>query len=458
MISALFQVKATGGISVRRIITALFICWATLASAQHDYIRFMDHVYVDNIRSVRLHIDSLFLSYPIIALGSVGSLRLTFDDMDSDFKYYTYTMIHCDKDWQPSDLLFREYVDGFEDEEIENFAYSINTKVNYSHYELLFPNDDMQLTKSGNYLLVVYEDANPSLPVLTRRFMVVDQKVSIDAMMQRPANVSKYTTHHELDFEVRTNSLKILNPKGDITAVVMQNGRWDNAITGITSKFERGETLFFDYQDKIVFGAGKDFRNLDIRSTQYRSEDVFEIQDMGDHIAVVAEIDKPRVYSNYISDEDINGSFVILTTDDTRFSFEHRLEGDTTVRWTKHLVELTDHSLESDYLKVLFTLEVEEPYRQDVYIFGGMTDWQLRDRFRMEYDRSYSAYLGEVWLKQGFYDYIYVLANTDGSEDETTIEGNWYEAGNAYTVLVYYHPFGGRYDQLVGATTEYSSR
>lgn len=429
----------------------LFLLLAFDAHAQHENIVFRDHVYRDNIRSVKFHIEGLYISNPIVRLGSNESLRLSFDDMNSDSKYYTYTVVHCSEHWEPSDLLFREYVDGFEDLEITSFAYSVNTFVKYSHYELLFPNADFELTKSGNYLLIVHENANYSRPVLTRRFMVVDQKVGISAAMQRPANVSKNRTHHELDFEVNAQDVRILNPKSDISAVVMQNGRWDTALKDISSRYERGNLLIFDYQDKIVFPAGQDFRNMDIRSTHYRSEDIFAIEKAEDHIVMIGEIDKPRTLTNFISDEDINGDFVILTTDDERFSFQHRLDPDTI--WTKEIIELTDHSVESDYLRCLFTLETPQPYDEDVYIFGGLTDWQLQERFRMTYYADVSAYHAEVFLKQGFHDYIYVLANSDGSADETTIEGNWYEADNTYTILVYYHPFGGRYDQLIGAMT-----
>ncbi len=119
---------------------------------------------------------------------------------------------------------------------------------------------------------------------------------------------------------------------------------------------------------------------------------------------------------------------------------------------------MTQHSLEADYVKVLFTLKVDKPYDSDVYLFGGFTNWALQDKYKMTYDPAHQAYFADVLLKQGFYDYIYVLANEDGSADETTIEGNWYEATNDYTILIYHTPFGSRYDELVAAVTVPSSR
>ena len=421
-------------------ITFVILSLAIQMSAQFDGLVFDDEVYRDDIRAVEFHVTNLFTSYPVIKMRSDSSLTLGFDDMDDTPKYYRYKVIHCNADWTPSDLDETEYVDGYNDEPIDFFEYSINTKVNYAHYSLSLPNDDMQLTKSGNYLLVVYEENSDRPLVLSRRFALTEPLVSIRTDMITPASVSKLRTHQEIDFELDVKNIRIVNTKEDISVVVMQNGRWDNAISGIRSKFERGERMIFDYQDKIVFPAGKDFRNLDIRSTQYRSEDVFEILRYEDHIEVVCELDEPRTFVNYLNDKDIDGNFVILNRDDVRYN------------------DLETRDLTAEYVDAFFTLDVDAPYDADVYIFGKLTDWKLKERFKMAFNDERTAYVKQVRLKQGFYDYIYVLANSDGTPDEMTIEGNWYEATNKYTVLVYYHPFGGRYDQLVGAKTIESGR
>ena len=428
-------------------------------NAPANQLEFKDKVYGDNIRSVRFHVTGLLVSYPIMQLGSTEALYLAFDDLDADSKYYRYTVIHCDKNWQRSRLDFNEYVYGFEGEEIDMFSRSKNTVVPFTHYSLLFPNADFDITKSGNYLLVIYLD-DPSYPVITRRFMVADSKVVIHAAMQRPADVSKLNTHQEIDFEVSAEYLRVLDPKNDIYAVVMQNGRWDSALRGIRSKFERGHNLVFDYQDKIVFPAGLDFRNMDIRSTLYRSRDVFEIRREKGRNRIIAEIDEPRTFKRYLSEIDVDGKFVIRSSDDRRFSTVTTLDEDALGQIVEktNYVDITEHNLVADYLDVLFTLKVKPAYDSDVFIFGGVTDWSLQEKFRMTYNPEYEAYFADVPLKQGFYDYIYVIANSDGTADEMTIEGNWYEATNDYTILIYHTPFGARYDELVGVLTVPSAR
>lgn len=419
----------------------------------------IDKVYVDNIRTVQFHVTGLLTSYPIMQLGSEEALYLAFDDLDGDSKYYRYTIRHCDRNWQLSQLDFNEYVNGFDGEEIETFDRSVSTLVPFTHYSLLLPNEDYEITKSGNYLLIIYLD-DPVDPVITRRFMVADPRAVIHASPQRPASVSKLSTHQEIDFSVSVEYLRVLDPKNDIYAVVLQNGRWDNALTGVRSKFERGTSLVFDYQDKITFAAGLDFRNLDIRSTQFRSRDVFEIRRENNRHRIIAEMDQPRTFTRYLSELDVNGKFVIRSTDDRRYSSVITLDEDALGQLIEKtsFVDITQHNLVADYVDVLFTLKTEGPYDSDVYIFGALSDWSLQERFKMTYDRQYGAYFGDVSLKQGFYDYVYVLANADGTADETTIEGNWYEATNDYTILIYHTPFGGRYDELVGALTVPSAR
>lgn len=441
------------------IIYVISACISLLIGTADDRFEFRDKVYVDNVGTVQFHVTGLQTSYPIMQLGSVEALSLSFDDLDADSKYYRYTIVHCDKQWQPSKLDFNEYVYGFEGEEIDAFDRSVNTLVPFTHYSLLLPNDDFEITKSGNYLLIVYLN-DPSEPVITRRFMVVDSKILIHATVPRPAEVSKLNTHQEIDFEIGAEQLRVHDPKNDIYVTVLQNGRWDNAITGLRSRFERNNVLVFDYQDKIVFPAGLDFRNIDMRSTQFRSRDIFEIRRENNRSRIIAEIDEPRTYQRFLSDIDINGKFVVRSTDDQRYTSITKIDENSVGDLVREvsIVDMTQHSLESDYVDVLFTLQSNEEYDSDVFLFGAFTDWTLQEPYRMTYDPVYKSYFADVPLKQGFYDYIYVLANSDGTADETTLEGNWYEATNNYTILVYHTSFGSRYDELVGAVTIPSHR
>ena len=202
--------------------------WAFSVTAQDEDLRWYDWVYQDNIRSVLFHVNGLVLTQPIVDLGTDISLSLTFDDIDGGVKNYAYTVVHCTADWQPSALSEMEYIDGFTEDRIRDWRFAAKTFTAYTQYSLSVPNADMRLTKSGNYLLKVYEDERRRKLVITRRFMVVEPLVRIAPRLVNPAGVGKIQTHQEIDFIVSHERVPIRAAQQEVRAVVLQNGRWDN--------------------------------------------------------------------------------------------------------------------------------------------------------------------------------------------------------------------------------------
>jgi hypothetical protein len=95
----------------------------------------------------------------------------------------------------------------------------------------------------------------------------------------------------------------------------------------------------------------------------------------------------------------------------------------------------------------------------DVYVFGGLSDWTLSESNKMTYNIHTHAYECELMLKQGIYNYMYAFVKKGETAINTSlIEGDWFETENSYTILVYYRPFGERYDRLVAAQTLNSLR
>ena len=101
--------------------------------AQEDY-QFSDQTYVDNIRTVRFGPDGYEHLFPLLTLGDNAQLHLVFDDMDAGVKNYVYTIIHCNRSWEPSGLQPLEYIDGFEEENVQQFAFSFKTLAIYTNY------------------------------------------------------------------------------------------------------------------------------------------------------------------------------------------------------------------------------------------------------------------------------------------------------------------------------------
>ncbi len=399
-------------------------------SQQYVDLVLEDRVYEPFIKSVRFNVEGIYLSYPVLDINGDTRLVMSFDDIEGGTRDYFYTLIHCDRNWEPSQLAAMEYLQGFSQERIQNFQFSFKTIDTYTHYSFALPNNSMRWTKTGNYILIVYEeDGGYRYPLITRRFVVADTKVRVEPNLVRPAQAGKLRTHQEIDFLVDHERFPLRNPRQEITAVVLQNGRWETAVSR-PPLFLRGNVMLFDYQDQFVFPAGKEFRYLDLRSLRVRSENVAQIDRYRDRIDVVLYKDQMRESEPYIEYEDINGDFVIET------------------------LEQNNDELSANYVNVLFSLYAPTPFTDhDVYLLGTFTNWRPLEEYRMVYNNSINAYVAKLFLKQGFYNYAYGLVEVEDDTrkvDFSRTEGNWFETENNYTILVYYRPFGGRYDEVIG--------
>lgn len=389
-------------------------------------------IYDEDILSVQLHLGGAPLTYPIVDLkAGNGAMILEFDHLGVDVRDYLYSLEHCNADWQRSQLDDNQYIDGFTEDRLTNYYNSFNTLQQYVHYTLALPNANMRWTKSGNYLLKVYDNTEEKRLVLVRRFMVVEPGWTVATDFVKPTQVSKLNTHHEIDFTVSAKGTRISYPQREVQAYVMQNGRWDTMLGPIPPYVVRQDQLVFDYQDKIVFPAGKEWRYFDLRSFEYRGEFIKDIRNLRDYYEVTLKPDESRAGRTYIYHGDLDG----------RFSIENNNPNQT---------------LENcDYGEVLFSILRNAPYDdEDVYVFGELSDWQLKPEFKMHYEESVHAYVCEAYLKQGYYNYQYLVVDRQTDQaDEEGLEGNWYETGNKYTILVYFHPFGERYDRLMASAT-----
>ncbi|TFH35370.1 MAG: DUF5103 domain-containing protein, partial [Bacteroidia bacterium] len=210
-----------------------------------------------DIKSARIHRPEWNLSYPIIELNSGETLVLHFDQITERVGTFYYTFIHCDKDWNPSDIFTTDFLEGFAENQVEEYEMSFNTTSNYIHYKVAFPNNNIRFQYSGNYIIKVYPMGEPENPVLIKRFMVSEKSVLIKPEPQRSKLTIGYDTHQQVDFTVDHPGFNIIDPNRSVFATILQNGRWDNARVNLKPDFIRtGQIAFNDISGKCNFPGG----------------------------------------------------------------------------------------------------------------------------------------------------------------------------------------------------------
>jgi hypothetical protein len=415
------------------------LCFSTffILNPKHSYaieveLEYKNKIYEEAIHTVLLQQNGSEERLPLIKLNQTNGLLLRFDELRPDNDYYQYRYIHCNAQWEPSPLQPFDYIEGELFGSIDEFEFSQNTYFQYTHYNLIFPNNRMMPKLSGNYLLVVYRNFDEADIILSQRFMVIDDVFTIEGYIERASNVAFRFQKHEVDFTVITDNYEIPNPMLDIQAVILQNINWNTAIYGLKPRFVNRGVLNYNYDVENNFWAGNEFRFFDIRSLRTMSPGV-QKKFFDEQNKPVAKLftEKTRLGQPYLQYIDYNGKMVLDNRDGAS----------------------RNPNISSDYVKVEFSfLNPGGEYKKPVYIYGELTNWELNDDFRMLYDPETNRYYADLILKQGYYSYWYVLPDDkdESQPDLSLTEGNHFQTENDYHVLIYHRNQFLRYDELLG--------
>ncbi len=426
----------------------LFLCTIAFATVSQfnlysqsyvaeNHLRYENYEYNPNIKTVLLHKDlgnpfstNDQLADEVISLNTNDKLLLSFDDLEGGTRDYSYTFIHCDAHWQPSDVDIFSYIKGYTDDRITDYHSSYNTIQSFTHYNLSFPNENIRLTKSGNYIIMVYADNDKEKLVLTRRFMIVDRHVSIKAQVNPSMSPKDHFSRQQIDFRILYSGYQIFNPFDELNVVIRQNGRWDNVLTDIKPVFLKDNELDYQFQSEIAFNGGNEYRWFDTRTLKILTERTAKLftDSLTNMYHVFLLRDGNRAKNSYFTNTDLNGNYFIHTQDGS------------------------NPDLESEYAYIHFLLPYDSPQTNgNIYIFGGLTDWTIKGENKLTYNPQRHAYEGTMYVKQGYYNYQYLFMDDKAAvADETFLEGNHYETENDYTIYVYDHPIASRIDLLIG--------
>lgn len=393
------------------------VCGMT-ASAQRNEI-------VDSqIASLQVMSGDDASSPAIIELNGNGSINIAFDDLTHEYRRFAYRLEHCEADWTVSEELFQsDYCHGFADgNTIDDVTESINTNILYTHYSLTIPNEKCAPKMSGNYRLTIY-DENDSNVAAVVCFMIVEPLMSLQMSATSNTDIEMNGRYQQLEMQLDYEDVRVTNPKTEIATIVMQNGRWDNAVVNPSPQYYTPHSMRWQHCRALIFNGGNEYRKFETLSTSHSTMGIERVEWDGADYHSYLWTDEPR--PNYVYDEDDNGGFYIRNSDNI------------------------ENDYASEYVYVHFTLKCPKS-SNDIYINGNWTYDRFLPQYKMEYDEQAQLYGKTVLLKQGYYSYQYLEHKGDGIFAPLTSEGNFYETENEYQCLIYYKGVGQRSDRLVG--------
>lgn len=360
----------------------------------------------------------------IVRLSDLSSpVTVSFDELAEDNRYLRYRLIHCNSDWQPSGLSESEYIDGFNLADITEWGFSQHTLMHYVNYQLRVPNEDMMPLVSGNYLLQVFDSDEPDEVLLQTRFMVCEDKADIATGITTATMVDHHSRHQELNATVNLDGAGVENPFNDLRLVIEQNGA-ERHLLDKPLRAE-GKHAFYEHQPQLIFAAGNEYRRFEDTNVRYPGMGVAEYMLVEPLYHVKLLTDGKRADDHYIYDEDQAGRFY------------------------PNVLFSEEPDLEADYLVTHFELQMPKLRTGEVYLEGDLAQRRLDEDSRMVYDPRREAYVKTLLLKQGLYNYRYVVG---GEKDAHSIEGDYADTRNEYLLLLYHRPPGARYDRLIGTS------
>lgn len=370
---------------------------------------------------------------PIIELNKGDFVKIDFDRIsEHSFNRLRYRVLHCDAYWKVSSSISEiDYMSGFNDNYIDTYDPSINTTVEYTHFSLRIPNNEIQLKLSGNYVVEIYEEDDPETVLLTACFSVVDNQLSIASSVSSNTDIDTNRSHQQLSFTLHHQGINIRDPHTELIIFAQQNNRLDNEKAKLKPTYVNPGKLIFEHNRDLIFEAGNEYRRFETSSYRSNGMNVAHIEYRRPTYIMDIAADKVRENRGYSYDQDQNGKFFIRTN-----------EGENS-------------DIEADYFVTNFTIPMEEPIANDIYINGDFTNNTFSEKYKMIYDEDNKVYYLSLLLKQGMYNYQY-LTKAGNRFSTSKIEGNYHETENEYIIYVYYRPSGQRYDSLIGVQTIYS--
>ncbi len=360
---------------------------------------------------------------PFFRLGE--SFELQFDDLYGNEADYYYTITQYNYDWTPSNLAKVEYLSGIDNQRIITYENSFNTLQLYSHYRQQFPNTFNQITKTGNYIIKIFNDEREIL--FSRKFIIYSESVRVGSEIRRARDAESLNEKQNIEIAINYGELILQNPIQNVKISILKNGNWNDQISKIKPQYTIGTELIYRYNKETQFWAGNEFYTLDNSQIRIVNNSVARVTS-GDIYNSYLYTNSPRKNGVYTYFPDFNGNFIVLNKN------------------------VENSQVEADYSWVYFSLNMPELFsKEDIYITGMFNNYAMNEEYKMAFNKESGFYEKAILIKQGYTNYQYTIADKSKKINyKDNIDGNFYLTENNYTILVYYRGNNDRYDTVIG--------
>jgi hypothetical protein len=367
-----------------------------------------------SIKSLEVITNHDFEALPIIKLGGDDKIDIGFDEMSHDYRRFVCHLEPCQPDWTPNEELFEsEWLEGINDQPIDDYENSINTTTLYTHYSFQFPNEQMKVRMSGNYRLHII-DEDQQCDALVVEFRVLESLMNVNISVDSNTDIDTNKSHQQVSMRLNYNGITITRPDEQIQTFVMQNGREDNMKINIQPTSKTPQGLLWEHSMPLIFEAGNEYHKFEILDPTHTTmglESVSWDEATRSWHATPTPC-RPRRYYEY--DEDANGAFLLRNSDN--------YEAERT----------------SEYVYVHYHLQPAPAYDNAQIIINGRWTTEPQENYQAIYDPDTQSYNLTVLQKLGYYNYLFLIKDIDGTTHMLPEEGSFYQTENTYQTLVYY--------------------
>jgi hypothetical protein len=364
-------------------------------------------------------------SAPIIELNSSQRLTLQFDDLGIESDMFRVEITHHQSDWSDSRLLPNFYLRGFQNDYFGEGTKGRPQNPSYLSYSYTFPNEQMGVTRSGNYMMHIYRQYSNQV-LFSMPFFVVESIGTSEILIEELFNQDeRYLRHHQLFARYKYEDTAII-PQIDLSVVFVQNQFWAKGRKADQQDFSEQFNARMYLSRNRAFNGAYEFFDLDLSNVDRYSTQIVDFED---------RFSIPRV---------------ILNRDVVNLNIAPQQR-------RSRLTTSPSRTYDARYALVQFRLEMDEETRPygDVYLIGGFNQWGIEPSGKMIWNAQSSSYIGEAIVKEGQYAYKYVVLE-ENSVNDTVLDASFASTRQEYHALIYLRDHAFQVDRLVSVSTTVS--